>query len=445
MAIMTNRIGKTRTQEVVKSANDKPETLSADLLVVGMGSAGIIAAIQAARLGKKVVIADSSALPGGQAVNSYIGLFCGLYSKTTPHYLYTYGVVEDLLKDLGKENALYYRDSGITISIAYDEQAYLRWIDTNIVKEGITPITGVSIDTVEKTGRKLTAVNFIGRFGKVRVEAASFIDASGDAALTWNAGLTCRVSGEGPVFGTQIVVVDNVDLSQFPGEKAAKERILEKAAGFGVERHDGLSFLFPQKNRLILNMTHVETPLEQVAFSRAAITGRERAERAFRFMKSEFPEAFSNATVHAYGQTGIRQTRWIKGVKQLVADDVRAGLRFDDAIGRTTWPIELHDTLETHLWEPFADDHVHYIPFSAMTPPDADNLVAAGRCIDADLIALSSVRVMGPCMAMGMAAAHALDLAKGGSVHDISIKALQERVKDNLERQDELKEKVYKS
>jgi hypothetical protein len=81
---------------------------------------------------------------------------------------------------------------------------------------------------------------------------------------------------------------------------------------------------------------------------------------------------------------------------------------------------------------------VHYVPFGAMTPPDVDNFVAAGRCIDADLIALSSVRVMGPCMAMGAAAAHAMDLAGSGSVHDVDIKALQERIKDNLYRHDEL-------
>jgi hypothetical protein len=421
---------------VVKPVNEDPSLVKADFLVVGAGASGIAAAIQAARLGKKVVIADSSPLPGGQGVNSNIGLFCGLYSKTTPHRLYTYGVVEDLLRELGNEDALYYRDSGITVSVAYDEQAYLRWIDRNIVKEGITLITGVCIDLVEKEGRRLKAVNFLGRYGRVRVEADSFIDASGDAALTWNAGLPCRVSGEGPVYGTQMVVVDNVDLDKVPGEQLMKARILEKAAGFGVERHDGIAFLFPQKKRLILNMTHVETPLEPVAASMLAITGRERAERAMRFMKAEYPEAFRDATIHAFGQPGIRQTRWIKGAKQLVAEDVRAGLRFTDAIARTTWPIELHDTLETHQWEPFADDHVHYVPFSAMTPPDADNLVAAGRCIDADLIALSSVRVMGPCMAMGMAAAHALDLAGKDSVHSISIAALQDRVRDNLNRED---------
>ncbi|MDR2740053.1 MAG: FAD-dependent oxidoreductase [Treponema sp.] len=436
MAIQTDKIIKTRTIEVIKDLDEKASVLKTDFLVVGSGAAGISAGIQATRLGKKVVIADSSPLPGGQAVNANIDLFCGLYSRTSPRFQYTYGIVEDLLRDLEKDNALYFRDSGVTVSVAYDEQALLRWIDVQIVKEGITLLTGVSIDKVEKTGRRLKSVDFLGRFGRVRIEADCFIDASGDAALTWNAGLPCRVSGEGPIYGTQMAVVDNVDMSKVPGEQAMKTRILEKATGFGLERYDGIAFLFPKKNRLILNMTHIETPLDPVGASMSAITGRERAERVIRFMKNEYPEAFKNAMVHSFGQPGIRQTRWIKGTKQLAAEDVRRGLRFDDAIARTTWPIELHDTLETHQWEPFSDDHVHYVPFGAMTPPDTDNLVAAGRCIDADLIALSSVRVMGPCMAMGMAASHALDLAGGGSVHEISIMALQNRIRDNLERRD---------
>ncbi len=59
-----------------------------------------------------------------------------------------------------------------------------------------------------------------------------------------------------------------------------------------------------------------------------------------------------------------------------------------------------------------------------------------GRCIDADLAALSSVRVMGPCIAMGAAASHALDLAGSGGVHQIDIGSLRKRVHDNLERND---------
>jgi len=68
-----------------------------------------------------------------------------------------------------------------------------------------------------------------------------------------------------------------------------------------------------------------------------------------------------------------------------------------------------------------------------MTPPGVDNLLAAGRCIDGDATALSSVRVMGPCIAMGAAAAHALDLAGMGSVEDIDIGALRQRLRANIE------------
>jgi hypothetical protein len=79
---------------------------------------------------------------------------------------------------------------------------------------------------------------------------------------------------------------------------------------------------------------------------------------------------------------------------------------------------------------------VHYVPLGSLVPADGDNVVAAGRCIDADVSALSSVRVMGPCIAMGAAAAHALDLAGSGSVHQIDVAALQKRLTDNLDRTD---------
>ena len=117
----------------------------------------------------------------------------------------------------------------------------------------------------------------------------------------------------------------------------------------------------------------------------------------------------------------------------LTVDEVRRGEKFEDAVARTAWPIEQHHNAEGYVWEPFDDDHLHYVPLRSLTPPEADNLVAVGRCIDADAAALSSVRVMGPCMAMGAAAAHALDLAGSGSVHQIDIGALRKRVAANVD------------
>ena len=84
--------------------------------------------------------------------------------------------------------------------------------------------------------------------------------------------------------------------------------------------------------------------------------------------------------MRAYGLPGIRQTRWIVGKHHLMVDEVRAGVKFDDAAARTAWPLEQHHNAEGYVWEPFAADHVHYVPLGSMIPPDADNIVAAGRC-----------------------------------------------------------------
>jgi hypothetical protein len=181
-------------------------------------------------------------------------------------------------------------------------------------------------------------------------------------------------------------------------------------------------------------MTHVETPTEPVAAAQAQIEARAEADRLLAFLRAEFPAALGRARIRSYGQLGIRQTRWITGAQQLTADAVRAGTRFPDAVARCAWPIELHHRAEDVHWEEFGDDHMHFVPLGSLVHRDADNLVAAGRCIDGDAAALSSVRVLGPCLAMGQAAAHILDLAGQGSVHQIDVAALTARLRENLER-----------
>ena len=180
-------------------------------------------------------------------------------------------------------------------------------------------------------------------------------------------------------------------------------------------------------------MTHAATPLDPFDAAQAMLDGREQVDRVVDFFKAEFPAHFKDARVKVYGLPGVRQTRWIKGAHHLTADEVRQGARFPDAVARCSWPIELHDPPEGVHWEVFGDDHMHYVPFRSMVAPGIDNLVAAGRNVDGDPAALSSIRVMGPCIAMGAAAAHALDLAGAGSVHQLDIGALGKRLAANLD------------
>jgi len=430
-----NNVGnvKTATRIVQKNHANSVQEFQSDICVVGAGIAGVSAALEAARLGRKVTLVDSLPTLGGQAVNSIIGIFCGLFSNGQEPYQFTHGIADDILRDLGNAGALHYRRGSWT-SVMYDEIALSRWIENAVHEAGINVILGAVLRGVNREGRRINSIDLATRYGDIHLIANGFIDATGDAAVAWQAGLPCREPEGGPVFGSQMLVLEGVDSDSIPHRDEVVGRLKERGKDYGMVRLDGFAFSFPGRGIALVNMTHVETPLEPVSAAQKSLEGKAQADIAFNYLRSEYPEAFGKARIRSYGQLGIRQTRWIVGKQQLTTDDVRSGTRFPDAVARTAWPIELHDREDGYVWEPYSDDHVHYVPLGSLTPPDVDNLMAVGRCIDGDLAALSSVRVMGPCIAMGAAAAHVFDLANGGSVHEINIAALQERLKDNVER-----------
>src|SRR5207302_6462910 len=118
------------TQIVRRGAGGAVRKVEADICVVGAGIAGTSAAIEAARLGRKVVLIDGLPALGGQAVNSIIGTFCGLFSNGTHGHQFTYGIAEDILRDLGKiPEALYRRHGPVTTVVYYDEIALGRWVE----------------------------------------------------------------------------------------------------------------------------------------------------------------------------------------------------------------------------------------------------------------------------------------------------------------------------
>jgi flavin-dependent dehydrogenase len=425
----------TATRIVRRPPDGAPRRVSADICVLGAGIAGVSAALEAARLGRKVALVDGLPALGGQAVNSIIGTFCGLFANGQHGAQFTHGIADDILRELGAQGALHYRRGGPsnTTVVMYDEIALSRWIEEAIRNADITVLLGAILRGVARDGTRIRELDLATRYGDVKLSAAGFVDATGDAALTWEAGFACREPADGPIYGTQMMVLEGIDEARQPTRAELTARARAKAAHYGLVRTDGFAFVFPGRGTALVNHTHVETPLDPVAASRNALLGKAQADKVLHFLKSEYPDAFGQARVRSYGLPGIRQTRWIVGRQQLTVDDVRAGTTFSDAIARTAWPIELHDRADGYIWEPFSDDHVHYVPFGSLVPAEADNIVAAGRCIDGDNAALSSVRVMGPCIAMGAAAAHALDLAGNGSVQQIDIAALRRRVRDNVE------------
>ena len=301
---MPHALTELNLAEVTRPTSEPAHEIRADVCVVGAGIAGLSAAIESARLHRDVVLVDSLPLIGGQMVHSLIGLFCGVFGNGPEYRQLTHGIFDDIFRDLGLAGDLHFQP-GHTKTVYYNEVALDRWLEWTVGSLGVKTILGTVLQRADLRDGRISGIELASRYGNVTIAAHGFVDASGDAALTWQAGLPC--------------------------------------------------------------------------------TGQ-----------------------------------------------VRHGTWFDDAVARTAWPIELHDRSDGYVWEMFGPDHVHYVPLRAMTPPGAHNLVAAGRCVDGDAAALSSVRVMGPCAAMGAGAAHALDLAGRGSVHEVDLDRLRDRLAANV-------------
>jgi hypothetical protein len=417
--------------KIVRRVDEAPRKISVDLCVVGAGAAGMSAALEAAKLGASVALIDAGVALGGQAVGSLIGTFCGLYANGPDPAQVTHGIADAILSDLGASGDIANIDKRRNTRIVlYRANALARWFERQAHAAKLRVALGAVVREVRRAGGRIEALDIATRHGDLEIRAKGFVDASGDAMLAWLAGAECRVPAT-PIYGTTMFTLEGVRDGY--DREAILAALATKADAWGLRRRDGFLFAAAGSGETLVNMTHMETPLDPFGAVDAMLDGREQVDRALGFFKSEAPAQFADARVKTYGLPGLRQTRWIKGAHHLTADEVRAGTRFADSVARCSWPIELHDRPEGVHWETFGDDHMHYVPFRAMIAPGLDNLVAAGRNVDGDPAALSSIRVMGPCIAMGAAAAHALDLAGSGSVHQLDTATLTERLAANLD------------
>jgi hypothetical protein len=427
------------TRTVQRSGDKDYKIIDADICVLGAGISGISASLEAARLGRSVVLVDGAPTLGGQAIGSIIGTMIGLYTHAAEPFQMTHGIADELIDEMTAAGDMMRRQGGGagTVTFQYDEVKLARWMENKVEAAGIKTLLGAVLTGVDFNNRRIRHIEFATRFGPVRVRANGFVDSSGDASLSYEAGLPVREPEE-PIYGSLNFLIENYDPEAVKALDIREVHKLLKSTGsnYGLTRHDGHLMPFTDKGFMLANIGHFETPLDPLAAADMVFKGRREADNVLNFLKGELPQIFEHARIRAYGNPGIRQTRWICSRRQLTLDDIRKGDRPADAVARCAWWVELHNTIELVHWERFPENHVYYIPLSCMVPEGADNIIAAGRCVDGDAHALSAIRVMGPCIAMGTAAAHALNLMGSGSLHDPDLSKLQEVLYDNLDRTD---------
>ena len=340
---MPHELTELRLDAVTRPAAEPTREITADVCVVGAGIAGSTAAIESARLGRSVVLIDSLPLIGGQMVHSLIGLFCGIFGNAPEYTQLTHGVFDDIFAALGPSGDLYF-SRGHTTTVFYNEVALGRWLEKTVQSLGIQVITGAVLGDVSMRDGFVTSADFGTRYGNVRVRASGYVDASGDAALTWQAGLPCWEPSR-PIYGSQQFIVENLHEEHKPEAGEVDAVFAARGEESGLLRRGGLAFFFPGRGTAVMNVTHIDAPLDPISASRAMFEGRDQADRALELLRAEFPKAFGEARVRAYGFPGRRQTRWIKGAHQLTVDEVRSGTAVrrrggaDRVAGRAARPV----------------------------------------------------------------------------------------------------------
>src|ERR1700689_4385885 len=150
---MLNRPFDPETRIVSRTQQPPRLERSCDICVVGSGASGISAAIEAARAGRTVILVDGLPTLGGQAVNSIIGMFCGLYTPGPEGRQLTHGIADELLRDLGAVDDVKVVAGGVMKVALYNEVALGRWVEKAVVTAGLRPLPGAIIRKVNRQGR----------------------------------------------------------------------------------------------------------------------------------------------------------------------------------------------------------------------------------------------------------------------------------------------------
>lgn len=395
-----------------------------DVVVVGGGPAGVAAATTAAELGMKTIIIEKYGFFGGMNVAGLSGTIGGLHSSPkegdVEQIVFGFaGRFADKLKEKG--GLLDPFDFGGTALCPHDPLMWKETADELIQNAGVDVLFHtIFVDTI-MDGDQIKGVIIENKDGRSAILGKVIIDSTGDGDVAYKAGAPFVFGKDGVIQApTMVFRMHNVDWDQVleisQEEIEQKVDLAVESGEYELPRRHVFLFPAPRKNEGLINATrilgennYVPNPTKTADLTMAEFMGRHLIREYERFLQNYIP-GFENSYVFAGGtQIGIRQSRSIVGEYTLKNEDVVNARKFDTAIARSAWPIEIHAAEGTSVVT--LQDDYYEIPFEVMLPQKIEGLLVAGRCISAEHEALASARVVAQCFEEGFAAGIAASLA----------------------------------
>jgi 2-polyprenyl-6-methoxyphenol hydroxylase-like FAD-dependent oxidoreductase len=394
-----------------------------DVLVVGGGSAGLSAAVAAARNGAEVMLLERFSYIGGLATGGMVILLLTLDNGAGKQAVG--GLCQEIVDRMERRNAVYYPPKhhwndpdpklvehysqwGLTwgggphrvrYSVAFEPHEFIFAADQMLKEGGVRVLyQTLACEPVVEDG-SIRAVVVQNKAGRQAIAPKVVIDASGDGDILAGAGEPFELERVHPWLWFEMANVD---------ETAVPSR--------------GLFFHTPGGNRVLVpwggegRVTRKIDATNPDEVSEALSASREMVFAEADRLRASVP-GFEQATVSLMAdQLGITESRRLQGEYVMTREDLDRP--FDDVIARTGH------------WTKY--DCVYNIPYRSLLPRGLDNLLVTGRCISVDHRVHHATKEIPPCMATGEAAgtAAALAVQSGGGVRQIDVGALQKRLRE---------------
>lgn len=396
--------------------------LTYDVVVVGGGAGGIAAAVGAARTGARTLLVERYGFMGGAATNAQVLAYCGFFLRGQTARQAVLGVGRELLLELetlGVDSAPVVSKSGYWI-VMLDPEATKLAFDRLARRNGVDVRLHTRLAGTEVEDGRIRAVRLIDHAGVTTVDAAAFVDASGEATLATLAGVPLSQPG-GPNAHVQPaslpIRVGGVSGDVVFDRALMAELIREynKTADMPILREDGgVLSRVPLTNDIWWMAIDLETDgITGASLTAVEFKARELAWRNLEVLRRH--PGFEQAYIVSTGpQIGIRETRRPLSRADVTEADVLAGQRYADGIARAAWPMEVHEAPGRARFVDIGGEGYFDIRSGAVEAAGLDNLRLAGRVIGADPKAYGSTRVMGTAFATGHAAGVSAALVASG-------------------------------
>lgn len=437
-----------------------------DVVVIGGGISGAVAAIAAARTGSRTALIEQNAFLGGTSVSAGGMPLLGFHNKERQFVVRGIGLeIVQHLQKIGAASEFYF--DPIVSSFVVINGHWLKVLLMELmVKNGVSLYLKSTAVGTYKNGKRLTAINAVTRGGVVRVEGKAFVDATDAADVAVQTGVR-YIKGRLPDGQTQVasfcIRVGNLDftkliayLEQHPDQirpfPLPKETLAELLNHMRLGRpfitggmselvaravRDGVKFprdivvgvWFPSAGEAFIVASRVEDvdPTDPWRYAKAEMEGQLQIKEIMAFIRNYLPGGENARLLEISHQIGVRETRHIIGYYLLTLEDLMNGKQFADRIALGAYHVDIHPPDNRGLAS-FRQPPTYSIPYRSLLPVDVDGLLVAGRCISATHEAQASTRVIPICMAIGHAAGVAASLAASLGIcpHEVDVRAIQQ-------------------